>query len=279
MRSSLAVSSCPLSASSTGAPRVRGAESPRRARRPLDQPEAARPPGTASRPARTCQMAGSSFTLPLPTELSYTTKTLDHRAAGTRLALAFLPWQRVSKMAAACSMEGCGEEVIARGLCCRHYHRLRRYGNPLKIFRRPRGMTLEEAVEYELGRAVRDGGCLLTQGSRYPSGYGRVITGRRHHSLSRLVLERKLGRKLRRDEVTRHLCHNPPCIEPRHLVPISRADNAKDTINAVYQSLLKCVWVAAAPVLCLHSRGTASRSTRRASGSHRRDARSPAACC
>ena len=45
------------------------------------------------------------------------------------------------------------------------------------------------------------------------------------------------------------------------------------------ESLLKCVWVAAAPVLCLHSRGTASRSTRRASGSHRRDARSPAACC
>ena len=44
-------------------------------------------------------------------------------------------------------------------------------------------------------------------------------------------------------------------------------------------SLLKCVWVAAAPVLCLHSRGTASRSTRQASGSHRRDARSPAACC
>ena len=59
MRSSLAVSSCPLSASSTGAPRVRGAESFRRARRPLDQPEAARPPGTASRPARACQMAGS----------------------------------------------------------------------------------------------------------------------------------------------------------------------------------------------------------------------------
>ena len=46
-----------------------------------------------------------------------------------------------------------------------------------------------------------------------------------------------------------------------------------------FLSLLKCVWVAAAPVLCLHSRGTASRSTRRASGSHRRDARSPAACC
>ena len=48
---------------------------------------------------------------------------------------------------------------------------------------------------------------------------------------------------------------------------------------ALLRSLLKCVWVAAAPVLCLHSRGTASRSTRRASGSHRRDARSPAACC
>ena len=142
-------------------------------------------------------------------------------------------------MAAACSIEGCGEEVIARGLCCRHYHRLRRYGNPLKIFRRPPGMTLEEAVEYELGRAVRDGDCLITQGSRYPSGYGRLIMGRRHHALSRLVLERKLGRRLRRDEVTRHLCHNPPCIEPRHFVPVSRADIAKDTINADRQSCVR----------------------------------------
>ena len=50
-------------------------------------------------------------------------------------------------------------------------------------------------------------------------------------------------------------------------------------VTRSFRSLLKCVWVAAAPVLCLHSRGTASRSTRRASGSHRRDARSPAACC
>ena len=96
-------------------------------------------------------------------------------------------------MAAACSIEGCGEEVTARRLCCRHYYRWRRYGNPLKLVTRPRGMTLEDAVEYELGRAVRGGDCLITQGSRYPSGYGRLIMGRRHHGLSRLVLERKLG--------------------------------------------------------------------------------------
>ena len=54
---------------------------------------------------------------------------------------------------------------------------------------------------------------------------------------------------------------------------------SRDHLLRFLESLLKCVWVAAAPVLCLHSRGTASRSTRRASGSHRRDARSPAACC
>ena len=60
-------------------------------------------------------------------------------------------------MAAACSMEGCGEEVIARGLCCRHYHRLRRYGNPLKIFRRPRGMTLARIMRegVDSGRDTR----------------------------------------------------------------------------------------------------------------------------
>ena len=54
---------------------------------------------------------------------------------------------------------------------------------------------------------------------------------------------------------------------------------ANAAMRSIVRSLLKCVWVAAAPVLCLHSRGTAWRSTRRASGSHRRDARSPAACC
>ena len=64
MRSSLAVSSCPLSASSTGAPRVRGAESFRRARRPLDQPEAARPPGTASRPRKGLPNGGESCASP-----------------------------------------------------------------------------------------------------------------------------------------------------------------------------------------------------------------------
>ena len=62
-------------------------------------------------------------------------------------------------------------------------------------------------------------------------------------------------------------------------VALEIAFNALDADSRVKASLLKCVWVAAAPVLCLHSRGTASRSTRRASGSHRRDARSPAACC
>ena len=60
---------------------------------------------------------------------------------------------------------------------------------------------------------------------------------------------------------------------------ITRTASVNEERTRAMMSLLKCVWVAAAPVLCLHSRGTASRSTRQASGSHRRDARSPAACC
>ena len=78
----------------------------------------------------------------------------------------------------------------------------------------------------------------------------------------------------------RRVAYQDPVTKNRYVFVTNNTTWVAQTIADIYKSsLLKCVWVAAAPVLCLHSRGTASRSTRRASGSHRRDARSPAACC
>ena len=45
----------------------------------------------------------------------------------------------------------------------------------------------------------------------------------------RVALAKELGRALLPDEVARHTCDNPRCVNPKHLVVGSQADNIRDT--------------------------------------------------
>lgn len=74
--------------------------------------------------------------------------------------------------------------------------------------------------------------CWLWTGGCDDKGYGVAGLGKRRAvHVSRLVLEAKLGRKLERQEETRHSCDNPPCCNPDHLDSGSHVDNMRDMVS------------------------------------------------
>jgi hypothetical protein len=66
-------------------------------------------------------------------------------------------------------------------------------------------------------------------------GYGVVNVNGKMEYLHQRSLERKIGRKLQKGEVTRHICPNAPnrsCHNPDHLEIGTQADNIADTVRA-----------------------------------------------
>lgn len=99
------------------------------------------------------------------------------------------------------------------------------------------GMPPERVIQrvfVKLDQSSGPDSCWLWPGARLPRGYGvvgwsvrgRVLTDYIH----RVVLMHKLNRPLLPGEESKHTCDNPPCGNPRHLVPGSHASNMQDMV-------------------------------------------------
>lgn len=67
--------------------------------------------------------------------------------------------------------------------------------------------------------------------SKYRGGYIQLYKEDKKIKLHREVLSIKLGRKLESDEMTRHMCDNPQCCNPNHLIVGTALDNYNDMIR------------------------------------------------
>lgn len=110
-----------------------------------------------------------------------------------------------------------------------------KYDGPITR-RRRYGGTIEERLRgFQIVHDDPDA-CFGWAGDFNKAGYGTFGFNGKTVQAHRCSLELKLGRRLACDELTRHMCHNPPCTNPRHLLPGSSTDNVNDMVAAGRQA-------------------------------------------
>ncbi len=133
-----------------------------------------------------------------------------------------------------CSVEGCERKHSGHGYCKAHLKRFKRHGGPqahkpLKS-QAPVGAPMafiEKAI------ASQTDECLIWPYGTHHRGHGFVNTGSGHTHAHRLVLIRVEGEPPTPEHEAAHrplVCHNPPCVNPRHLYWATRKQNAEDRL-------------------------------------------------
>jgi hypothetical protein len=131
-------------------------------------------------------------------------------------------------MNATCSVEGCNTEVRHRGLCLKHYTRVRRTGSTAK---RP-PLTDEDYVRRFWSRVDRRGPdeCWLWLGTLCSTGYGQFWFPPRKPLAHRLAYELTFG-PIPDGLTLDHLCYVRNCVNPAHLEPVPLEVNYRRAVE------------------------------------------------
>ena len=70
-------------------------------------------------------------------------------------------------------------------------------------------------------------GCILWGGVKDKWGYGRITYRGNSRGVHRLIYSSKFG-ELTKDDVVRHICDTPACVNIEHLLVGTHADNVRD---------------------------------------------------
>lgn len=128
----------------------------------------------------------------------------------------------------ACRVPGCNSDAnqkgAARGYCRNHYHRLRIHGDPLggRVSKGTTEAWLREHTSFS------GDGCLKWPFATNQQGYGVATCGGKVMSASRAMCMLAHGEPPGDRPHAAHQCHNPVCVNPRHLRWESQKENIGD---------------------------------------------------
>jgi hypothetical protein len=129
-----------------------------------------------------------------------------------------------------CSVDGCCNKQIARGLCNAHYKRNRRHGAPT-LGRTKNGEQLDFIFNNIINFSGDD--CLIWPFLRSRAGYGRTWNGDRMIDVHRWVCKIVNGPPPTPEHEAAHSCGNGhlACCSPRHLRWATKAENESDKLR------------------------------------------------
>jgi hypothetical protein len=123
-----------------------------------------------------------------------------------------------------CKIDGCENNYWAKGLCNKHYKRVKKHGDPfLKHFN-----NKDAFIERFWEKVKKTDSCWLWEGYIAPTGYGQFsgkwFSSLFAHRIAYEITNGPIPEKLQID----HLCHNRSCVRPDHLQIItSKHHNAR----------------------------------------------------
>lgn len=119
-----------------------------------------------------------------------------------------------------CTIDDCETPSHARGLCPKHYWRLRKSGSPHATPSRDHEAIFLRSTE-------RQGDCLIWTGTLRSDGYGVIGVNGRNVRAHRFAYEREHGPIPEGMQVD-HACHVRSCVRPEHLRLATPRQNAQN---------------------------------------------------
>lgn len=126
-----------------------------------------------------------------------------------------------------CSIENCGNIHNAKGLCEKHYYRLRRNGDPLLVKRKFPLLWLKDNVQTKQRKCLKYAFALAKDGRGQVHYNGKLINA------ARVMCILAHGEPPTPKHQAAHSCGkgNQGCVNPRHLRWATKIENERDKIK------------------------------------------------